>query len=116
MTFFNRWSLRSLEQLVIGMAAAVFIIFTQLAEEFPMFKHSHTHSNIVISIALILVAGVAASAQIGGLGGITKKLKKQAPVPNVLGGDTPITTSLPDGSGATCQRTALRRETRSAHS
>ena len=96
MTFFNRWSLGSLEPLVIGMAAAVFIIFTQLAEEFPMFKHSHTHSNIVISIALILVAGVAASAQIGGLGGITKKLKKQAPVPNVLGGNMPITTSLPD--------------------
>jgi hypothetical protein len=43
---------------------------------------------------LIAVTASSASAQFGGLGGVTEKLKKKTP--NLLGGNAPITTSLPD--------------------
>ena len=43
---------------------------------------------------LIVVTASSASAQLGGLGGVTDKLKKKTP--NLLGGKAPITTSLPD--------------------
>src|SRR5947209_15746139 len=60
-----------------------------------MLKVPHTRSNVVLSIALVLVTGITASAQLGGLGGITNKLKKQAPVSSLMD-RMPITTSLPD--------------------
>ena len=47
---------------------------------------------------LLLVSASSASAQIGGLGGVTDKLKSKAP--NILGGKPPITTSLPDAKWA----------------
>jgi hypothetical protein len=45
-------------------------------------------------IALLAFSAVSASAQLGGLGGVTDKLKKKTP--NLLGDKAPITTSLPD--------------------
>jgi len=47
---------------------------------------------------LLLVSATAASAQFGGMGGVTDKLKSKAP--NLLGGKPPITTSLPDAKWA----------------
>ena len=48
----------------------------------------------VCVIALLAVCAVPAFAQMGGLGGVTDKLKKKTP--NLLGGKAPITTSLSD--------------------
>ena len=45
-------------------------------------------------MALLTASAVSASAQLGGLGGVTDKLKKKTP--NLLGEKAPITTSLPD--------------------
>lgn len=54
------------------------------------------YKRIVLLFAFVLLCGhlVAVSAQLGGLGGLGDKLKKK--VPNILEGDAPITTSLPD--------------------
>jgi hypothetical protein len=59
-----------------------------------MSKFSRSRSNLVVSLALILIAAATASAQLGGLGGLGDKLKKKTP--NLLGDKMPITTSLPD--------------------
>ena len=45
---------------------------------------------------LICCVGAPAPAQIGGLGRALGRITQSAPVPNVLGGKEPISTSLPD--------------------
>ncbi|MFN2491529.1 MAG: hypothetical protein ABR501_01420 [Pyrinomonadaceae bacterium] len=47
---------------------------------------------------MIVAVAVSSFAQIGGLGGLTDKLKKKTP--NLLGGKEPITTSLSDATWA----------------
>jgi hypothetical protein len=49
-----------------------------------------------VAVLALLVCVSQSRAQIGGLGGLGDKLKKKAPVPSVLEGKAPITTSLPD--------------------
>jgi len=48
----------------------------------------------LLAALVILVSASSAFAQLGGLGGVTDKLKSKAP--NLLGGKAPITTSLSD--------------------
>ena len=56
---------------------------------------TYRYVSLSISIVVLLaLSAVSASAQFGGLGGVTDKLKKKTP--NFLGGKPPITTSLPD--------------------
>jgi len=49
-------------------------------------------------LALLALSAVSASAQLGGLSGVTDKLKKKTP--DFLSGKPPITTSLPDAKWA----------------
>ncbi|HJP90752.1 MAG TPA: hypothetical protein VJ875_02280 [Pyrinomonadaceae bacterium] len=56
-----------------------------------MYRYVSLSISIVVLLAL---SAVSASAQLGGLSGVTDKLKKKTP--NFLGGKPPITTSLPD--------------------
>jgi hypothetical protein len=49
--------------------------------------------SFLLSLFVIFAFAVSASAQFGGLG---DKILKKAPIPNILGGKAPITTSLPD--------------------
>jgi len=55
-------------------------------------------NRILVAITLIFISAIAASAQLGGLGGLGDKLKKKTP--NLLGDKMPITTSLPDAKWA----------------
>lgn len=55
-------------------------------------------NRILVAVSLVLCCAFAASAQLGGLGGLGDKLKKKTP--NLLGDKMPITTSLPDAKWA----------------
>jgi hypothetical protein len=50
----------------------------------------------IFALLVIFITVSSASAQFGGLGGITNKIAKKAPVGSLLGGSQPISTSLPD--------------------
>jgi hypothetical protein len=50
--------------------------------------------RLPILSALVFLLATSAFAQLGGLGGVTDKLKSKTP--NLFGGKAPITTSLPD--------------------
>jgi hypothetical protein len=53
-----------------------------------------------VAALLIVCAGSPAPAQLGGLGRALGRAAQSAPVPNVLGGKAPISTSLPDARWA----------------
>lgn len=57
---------------------------------------SRIPKKIILLFVFILIGGhfASVSAQLGGLGGLTDKIKKKTP--NLLGEKQPITTSLPD--------------------
>jgi hypothetical protein len=56
----------------------------------------HRRLTALIPVIFVVVTATAASAQFGGLGGITNKVIKKAPVGSLLAGEAPISTSLPD--------------------
>jgi hypothetical protein len=60
-----------------------------------MSNHLPKGLTSLATLAIIFITAIVASAQLGGLGGLGDKLKKHAPVPNLLD-KQPITTSLPD--------------------
>jgi hypothetical protein len=62
-------------------------------------KKAVLRSNLVLvlfALCLILAGASNARAQLGGLGGVTDKLRKKNPISSLLEGKPPITTSLED--------------------
>ncbi len=53
-------------------------------------------ARAAVAALLIATVGAPAPAQIGGLGRALGRITQSAPIPNVLGGNQPISTSLPD--------------------